>query len=367
MYVRKGDLVEVRGAREILATLDENGELEALPFMPEMLPLLGRRFVVSERAEKICDTITYTGSRRMRDAVMFENALRCNGSDHDGCQLSCRFFWKERWIRRVTPDEPPAPSSTDSEIGALAERIGNVRRTVTVNDKEEVRYRCQATEVVRATTHVGTFDPRAYVRELSCGNVSLGRFLRVTATAAVQEPRRKLKLLSEVPMQGPGTKFAEEPLDLQPGDWVQIRSREEIAATLDHRGKARGLWFDYEMLPYLGGTYRVRARVTRFIEELPPNTGKMIEFKRPMVTLEGVHCSGDHSMRRWFCPRHYYPFWRDAWLRRVEAPAEAETSNAASSTLIDLFPPERLSGEHVRGEPDPGRSEDSVQLDIPGH
>jgi hypothetical protein len=331
MSVRKGDLVEVRGASEILATLDENGELEALPFMPEMVPMIGRRFVVSERAEKICDTIDYTGSRRLRDAVMFDNALRCDGSGHDGCQLSCRHFWKERWIRRVTPSEPAAPPSTPADIRALGERIGKVRHTVEVDGKQEVCYRCQATEIVRATDHVGVFDPRPYVRELTCGNVSVGRFLRVTAKAAWKEPGRKLKIVTEVPVKGPGTRFVEEPLDLRPGDWVQIRSREEIAATLDHRGKARGLWFDFEMLPHVGGTYQVRARVTRFIEELPPNTGKMIEFKKPMVTLQGVHCSGDHSMRRWFCPRHYYPFWRDAWLRRVEAPAGHETAKAAAA------------------------------------
>jgi hypothetical protein len=29
-----GELVEVRSAQEILATLDENGELDGLPFMP---------------------------------------------------------------------------------------------------------------------------------------------------------------------------------------------------------------------------------------------------------------------------------------------------------------------------------------------
>lgn len=329
--VRKGDLVEVRGAAEILATLDENGELEALPFMPEMAKLLGRRFVVSERAEKICDTINYTGSRRLQDAVMFENALRCDGSGHDGCQLSCRYFFKERWIRPVRADEPASPPSSAADLQALSERIGKVRRPVTIDGKEEVRYRCQATEIVRATTHLGTFDPRPYVRELTCGNVSLGRFLSVTARAAWREPGRKLKVVDEVPIKGPGVKFVEEPLNLQPGDWVQIRSREEIAATLDHRGKARGLWFDFEMLPHLGGTYRVRARVARFIEELPPNTGKMIEFKKPMVTLEGVYCSGDHSMRRWFCPRHYYPFWRDAWLRKVEAPAGQATAPSAAT------------------------------------
>jgi hypothetical protein len=34
--LRRGDLVEVNSPAEILATLDERGDLEGLPFMPEM-------------------------------------------------------------------------------------------------------------------------------------------------------------------------------------------------------------------------------------------------------------------------------------------------------------------------------------------
>src|SRR5438876_843661 len=37
LVLRVGDVVEVRSQAEILATLDENGELESLPFMPELL------------------------------------------------------------------------------------------------------------------------------------------------------------------------------------------------------------------------------------------------------------------------------------------------------------------------------------------
>jgi hypothetical protein len=37
LNLRVGELVEVRNAAEILATLDDKGELHALPFMPEML------------------------------------------------------------------------------------------------------------------------------------------------------------------------------------------------------------------------------------------------------------------------------------------------------------------------------------------
>ena len=36
LNLRVGELVEVRSEDEILATLDVDGELEGLPFMPEM-------------------------------------------------------------------------------------------------------------------------------------------------------------------------------------------------------------------------------------------------------------------------------------------------------------------------------------------
>ena len=108
--LRRGDLVEVRSPAEILATLDERGALDELPFMPEMVAFCGRRFCVDRRAEKICDTVHYTGSRRLPDTVLLAD-LRCDGSAHGGCQAECRFFWKEAWLRKVTPDSPrPGPA-----------------------------------------------------------------------------------------------------------------------------------------------------------------------------------------------------------------------------------------------------------------
>ena len=56
LNLRVGELVEVRSESEILATLDENGELENLPFMPEMLQVCGRRFRVDRPALKPYDT-----------------------------------------------------------------------------------------------------------------------------------------------------------------------------------------------------------------------------------------------------------------------------------------------------------------------
>ena len=58
------------------------------------------------------------------------------------------------------------------------------------------------------------------------------------------------------------------------------------------KGRNRGLWFDREMLPFCGGTYRVRQRVTRIIDE---HDGRLLELNRDCVTLEGVVCSGERS------------------------------------------------------------------------
>jgi len=315
--LRNGDVVEVKSAAEILATLDEGGALEGLPFMPELVQYCGRCFVVDKRADKVCDTVHYTGSRRLPDAVLLVD-LRCDGSGHDGCQAECRPFWKEAWLRRVDGATAAAPPPDEKSTAALLELTRrNTTQTVPSEGKTEVRYRCQATDLPAASQHLKLWDPRAYLRECQSGNVPVGRFLRVMTRAAIQEPLRKLGLVNEVHL--PGTRTAEKKpestLDLQPGERVQVKSKEEIAATLNAQGRNRGLWFDREMLPYCGGTFEVRRRISRFIDD---RSGKMIDLKSEAVTLQGVVCSGDLSLRRWFCPRAIYPFWRESWLRRVD-------------------------------------------------
>ena len=43
LKLRAGEWVEVRSKEEILKTLDKRGQLEGLPFMPQMFALWGRR------------------------------------------------------------------------------------------------------------------------------------------------------------------------------------------------------------------------------------------------------------------------------------------------------------------------------------
>ena len=337
--LRRGDWVEVRGPAEILATLDEEGKLEALPFMPEMAAYCGRRFTVLARAEKLCDGIEYSGSRRLPASVLLED-LRCDGSHHDGCQAACRLLWKEAWLKAVTPEAAPAQLPSEQDMAALLDRASRSARGVERGEGEEVvYYRCQATDLIRYTVRLNTFDPRVYVREFTCGNVSLARFVRVSTRAAIQEPMRRLNLLPDIHLPGTAKKGDEFPaLDLQVGEKVRIKSKEEILRTLGPDGRNKGLWFDREMLAFCGKVFRVLKRMSRLIDE---RTGKMIVLKTVSFTLDGAVCPGDLTPRHWFCPRGVYPYWRECWLERVE-PAVASAhpaSEARNPRVSETEPP----------------------------
>jgi hypothetical protein len=311
--LRVGQVVEVRPAAEILATLDENAATDALPFMPEMLRFVGRRFTVSAHALKLCDTRSDgTGNRLFHDTVYLED-LRCDGSGHDGCQAGCRLLWRTAWLRPVGADGAGGGDASSAELEA---------RTQAAATRGAGVYRCQATELGAASEPFPPGDRgRKYLDEVRCGNVGVGRFLRVLGRAVWRKLGRKLGLHGEMALWSEGKPPASTPLGLRPGELVQVKSRREIAKTLDENGRNRGLAFDWEMLPHCGRTYRVQDRVGRFIDE---NTGTMVELKNECLILEGVMCSGDLSVGRWFCPRAIYPYWRDDWLRRADGAEKTE-------------------------------------------
>ena len=85
VQLRPGDLVEVRPAAAILATLDAGGETEGIVFMPEMLPHIGRRYRVAQLALKICYP---PGNVNLKPGVVYLEDLRCDGTAHGACQAS---------------------------------------------------------------------------------------------------------------------------------------------------------------------------------------------------------------------------------------------------------------------------------------
>jgi len=314
LRLRAGDLVRVRSAEEILRTLGADGSIDGLPFMPEMLAYCGQQFRVFRSAHKTCDTIEKTGIRRMRDAVHLEG-LRCDGSAHGACQAGCLLFWKNAWLERVDGPENSVPP-TEATLARAREILLPSTRAIHASADRQELFRCQATELLRATSPLSPWDPRPYLRDIWTRNVGLREFVWVLAVAlfnrlqslrgGVGYPRFQPRLEKRTPS---------ERLGLRPGDEVEVRAKDDIERTVSAEGKNRGLRFDGEMLPYCGGRYRVERLVDRIIDE---KTGRILRLPNECVVLEGVVCRAWFSRKRLFCPRSIPSYWREVWLRRAD-------------------------------------------------
>jgi hypothetical protein len=101
-------------------------------------------------------------------------------------------------------------------------------------------------------------------------------------------------------------------VSLQAGDWVRVRSREEIEATLDRWKELKGCAFLEYMWQYCGATHRVLQVMERFLDERDYKVKKV----RGVVLLEGVICRGTPVFGR--CDRCCHLFWREEWLERID-------------------------------------------------
>lgn len=342
MTLRAGDWVEVRSKEEILATLDENGRLEGLPFMPQMTQYCGQRFQVFRRAGKTCSEVReHAGvvyvSRRLHDTVHLEH--RCDGRTHGGCQAGCLIFWKEAWLKGAgTADAQGHPRYQSSSARAGANGCTEdqvLAATAHRGPDGNLRYSCQATQLMEATTALKLWDVRQYVEACRSGNNSLGTVLKAVAYVLyyygtlARSPRwgaasrwfydRFQSVWGGFPFPRRAGKIeaGQTPrldLDLKPGELVRVKSYEQILETLNSSAANRGLSFDAELVPYCGKVFRIRTRVERFVDE---KTGKMLHMRTPAVILDGVHCKSLYSGQRILCPRAVFLWWREIWLERV--------------------------------------------------
>ena len=327
--VQASDVVRVRSREEILATLDANGRLNGQPFMPEMLQFAGRELPVSAVAHKTCDTINRpsTGLRQLDHTVHLVGA-RCDGSAHGGCQAGCLLFWREEWLE--TPDGIPLRVQPPELSPAATEKTLHDDTVAGIDVDGATLYRCAATELLEASSPLPSYKIPQYVADVRSGNyrplfVIRGLLILLfnKFQALSRKLPRRLRIADGLPYPflrgiGPGPKT--EALGLQPGDLVEVRSKDEIIATLGPNNKNRGLIYDVEMLPYCGRRARVLKKVEKIIEE---HTGRMIHL-RDCVILDQVTCVGTYHR---FCPRAIHIYWREAWLRRV---GESSPSGANS-------------------------------------
>lgn len=299
-----GDIVEVLQPMEILDTLDSDGQLDGLPFMPEMIPYCGKKFKVLAKAEKTCVTcpslkggVTTKIKEFIYNDVVFLKDLRCTGIDHDNCQRGCMIFWKQSWLKKVG-------NETGDTLVDL-EDARKLRERLQTKMSEE-KYFCQSTQL-NGTTKLISPLKRVFkmFKETFCSKLNI-----LDAIKSVVLPG--WKIINKIPQpKGLLRETPIEELNLEPGELVEVKSFSEIIHSLDKKGRNKGLNFTSDMKQYCGKQFKVRNKLERMILE---ETGEMLEIKNTVI-LEGVICS--YPYRFAGCLRAELHYWREIWLKRV--------------------------------------------------
>jgi len=299
-----GDVVEVKAPDEIFETLDADGAADHLPFMPEMLEYCGQRFRVSTRALTVC--FSGAGSPRgfRGDDVVTLDGVRCSGATHDGCQKACTIFWREAWLRKA--DDAAPESNGDSGDN---ERLRG-RLKISTGPKT---YYCQASELAKATDPLsrwGRFEK--CFSGLLVGNFNASQMLKSTLIWLFWKMRGTL---FGIYARGSRQSASAESLDLEPGEWVEVKSMKNILQTLNDQGKNRGLYFSPDMRLLCGRRYRVKGRIDKIIVD---GTGEERQL-RNTVCLEGSTCGCAYlGFGMAGCSRCEVSYWREIWLRRAD-------------------------------------------------
>jgi hypothetical protein len=260
------------------------------------------------------------------DNAVHLRGVRCDGQAHGGCQAACLVYWKEAWLKRVSADDDRAAVRTALPLaapGCTLPMLQEATHKPADAAPAEEAFSCQATELLRAApSRIPPWDIGQYVLDVRSGNVGFLTMLRSVIIGFFNEYQDlSSKFLPRWLLIHEGKRFPfldgtlqktpSGTLDLQPGELVRIKSKEEIVKTLDTGNRNRGMKFDPEMLKYCGRQARVLGRVEQIIDE---KSGKMMHLKNPCIVLEGVICAGDYHR---LCPRGTYPYWREIWLERV--------------------------------------------------
>jgi hypothetical protein len=114
-------------------------------------------------------------------------------------------------------------------------------------------------------------------------------------------------------------------LDLRAGEWVEVRSKEEILATLDPHGRLDNLPFQPEMFGLCGQRLRVWKVAHKTCDTIHKTGGRKMN---DAVHLEGVRCDGSAHGG---CQANCLLFWKEAWLKRVGDDAAAPAGSPACS------------------------------------
>ena len=128
-------------------------------------------------------------------------------------------------------------------------------------------------------------------------------------------------------MQDLHTVSASSALRLRPGEWVEVRSREDILATLAPDATLDGLPFMPEMLRFCGQRFQVHKRADKTCDSVDKTGGLRL---RHTVHLQGLRCDGSGHGG---CEAGCLMFWRESWLKR---PADGHVPATRPATPLGV-------------------------------
>src|SRR3990172_10531144 len=177
-------------------------------------------------------------------------------------------------------------------------------------------YFCQASELLRATDHLPRWKRfGTCISEVRAGNCTALEMARRIGIWLFWRIRRRL--LGEY-ARGRNKSTPVGSLNLQPGEWIEVKPMEGIVETLNETARNRGLYFSPDMGLLCGQQQRVKARIEKLIVD---GTGEMREL-RNTVFLEDSLCGCAH-IAFGGCARAEFVYWREIWLRRKDGTPHA--------------------------------------------
>ncbi len=113
--------------------------------------------------------------------------------------------------------------------------------------------------------------------------------------------------------------------NLQVGNWVEVRSKEEILATLDKQGRLEGLPFTPQMFHYCGKKFQVYKSAHK--------TCDWVYTAKSRSLPNGIHlntrCDGAAYGG---CQTACLLYWKDAWLKPIDVSNPAENQPNVKKT-----------------------------------
>jgi hypothetical protein len=296
--LRAGDRVRVRPLEAVAATLNAEGALDGLPFLPEMAKYCGQTFSVRRRVDKLIQEGVGSSMRRIRDVVLLDGTI-CDGAAHGDCRRACFPLWKTAWLERE--GNPGAAAGTGAERAPAP--------------SSPAPNGCQVTALMTATSPLPLWHPSRHLLELRAGTYSVREYIAYLFGGFYRKTIKRLadaiaRSKARPQAAGPASPASPPAVELKPGELVEVRSVEEIRATLDAEGRCRGLYFMPGMWALCGRRLRIVQRVDRMMSE---RTGEMRALTGTYI-LEGATCDGKAHGG---CQRGCYVFWKDAWLKRA--------------------------------------------------